>query len=313
MWEKSRIDEKDDPGQICPFLGLQDDSETALSFSSPWNRCYHVRPAASVRPEQQRLYCLTAGHTKCEEYHRGPGSPLPPNLSDSQYRSRFGKKTKAGFWAILAIIIILIAWQVLSHGFFGLGGGGHTRANLPALIQGTNKLSGPLDPTQLEETLVPADWTFTPLPSMAVETMTPTITLTITPTFTPTLELPHTLETPIGITTKFVIHRIARGESLVYLAEQYGTTVEAIRSVNYFLPTPIWVGYLVIIPVDQTDVGGLPAFEAYQVTGNISVEDLARQLLVDPAILENYNGLQDAQIVTVGEWILVPHNGTATP
>lgn len=313
MLEKSRIDAKDEPGQICPFLGLQDDSETALSFSSPRNRCYHVRPSASVRPEQQSRYCLTAAHTDCEEYHRESGSPLPPNLIDSQHQSRFGNKTKAGFWAILGIIVILIAWQVLSHGLFGHAGRGHSQANMPALMPSANQLTVLLVPTQLEGTLTPADWTTTPLPSVEVVTMTPTITPTLTPTFTPTLELPHALETPIGTATKFLIHRIARGESLVFLAEQYRTTEAAIRSVNYFLPTPIWVGYLVIIPLDQTDVENLPVFEAYQVTGNISVEDLARQLLVDPGILENYNGLQDAQIVTVGEWLLVPHNGTATP
>jgi LysM repeat protein len=123
----------------------------------------------------------------------------------------------------------------------------------------------------------------------------------------------HALETPIGIEHQFIIHRILLGESLPLISTHYGTTVEAIQLVNSYIQIPLLVDFLVIIPVNQTDVSGLPAFEAYRVEKDTPVEELAQQLLVDPAVLKYYNDLKDGQVLTAGEWVLVPHTGTATP
>ena len=44
-----------------------------------------------------------------------------------------------------------------------------------------------------------------------------------------------------------------------------------------------------------------------------AVEALAKQVLVDPVILEYYNELQAGQVLAAGEWVLVPHISTPTP
>ncbi|MGA2489973.1 MAG: LysM peptidoglycan-binding domain-containing protein [Anaerolineales bacterium] len=155
-------------------------------------------------------------------------------------------------------------------------------------------------------TLIQATSTATLLPP------SPSPTRTVV-TSTPTLNSFHTLETPIGSEYQFIIHRILDGESLDSISNKYGTTPKALRLVNYDLPIPLLTNSLIIIPVNKTDVSGLPVFEAYIVKGDVSVEDLAKQLLVDPAVLEYYNALKVGQVLTADEWVLVPHIATATP
>ncbi len=93
---------------------------------------------------------------------------------------------------------------------------------------------------------------------------------------------------------------------------QYNTTVEAIRAVNYYLPSPLWVDWLVIIPVGITDTQGLPAFEAYMVTDQVTIEELAQKLSVSPEVLRYYNAVEGGYRLTPGEWLLIPKN-SATP
>jgi hypothetical protein len=79
----------------------------------------------------------------------------------------------------------------------------------------------------------------------------------------PTLEPVHALETPIGTDNHFIIHRVLPGESLLLLSQHYGTSVDAIELINYQLPTPLLEGFPIVIPVNDVDVRGFPAFEAY--------------------------------------------------
>jgi hypothetical protein len=289
----------DRKAQVCPFLGLKDDPATALSFPSSHNRCFHARPALPVKLEFQRAYCLEINHTSCEEYNRAPDKPLPSNLryvSGSGLREKFGN---AGVWLLLLvfIIIVLIAWQVLSRGLLGFGNPGQLGS---AFSTNVVYQTLPLVATQV------------------LDTPTPTLFLTNTPTFpiqtfAPTVVSPHVLETPIGVQHKLVIHRVLAGESIMSIASKYWTTVEAIQAVNYSLPIPLRIGWLIIVPINQTNVQGLPTFDAFEVSTDVAVRTLAQQLSVDPALLELYNGLGNNEFMNSGDWVLVPHMSTATP
>ena len=149
-------------------------------------------------------------------------------------------------------------------------------------------------------------------PTQPQNTPTPTIFKTATPTqpiktATPEINLPHALETPVGLKNKLVIHKVKAGESLPSIANIYGTTIEAIQAVNYLLPIPLMVDYYLIIPPNQTDVEGLPKFTAFQVNADIVVETLAQQLSVDPSLLKLYNGFKDGETIEKYEWLVVPH------
>jgi LysM repeat protein len=120
----------------------------------------------------------------------------------------------------------------------------------------------------------------------------------------------HTLDMPIGSAHLFVIHRIVQGESLFTMATKYNTSTEAIKNVNYNMPDPVWVDWLVIIPVDTSDVSGLPTFEAYMVVeGGVSIKWLAEILKLDTTSLKFYNGLENDYLLSDGEWLLLPHTG----
>ena len=293
----------DRKAQVCPFLGLRGDPATALSFPSINNRCFHARPAIPVKLEFQRTDCLTIYHTHCEEYNREPNTPLPAELrymGSPGLKKKFGKSS-VWIFTLVFVIIVLIAWQVSSRGLLGFGNPGQSPGETaPAMSANLENQTLATFADQLQ---------YTPTPTLFI---TATITFPIQ-TFTPTVVLLHALETPIGVEHKLVIHRVRAGESLVAIASQYWTTVDAIQAVNYSLPSPLRINWLLIVPIDQTEIQGMPVFEAYQVKTDIAVRLLAQQLSVDPTLLELYNGLGNNEFLRSGDWVLVPHMGTATP
>jgi hypothetical protein len=199
-------------------------------------------------------------------------------------------------------ILGLLVWLGLSRGLFRFASLGRPSGEAaPVALTHTRTLIPPVIPAPVQPTATPTSLRPSPSPTRTVGTSTPTIMAF------------HTLETPIGMAHRLIIHRILNGESLTSLSAQYWTTDEAIRLVNFNSQSPLLVGKLIIIPVDQTDVSGLPAFEAFLVAEDISVEALAKQLLVDPAVLESYNDLQAGQVLAADEWVLVPHLSPVTP
>ena len=289
--------------KVCPFLGLKDDPATALSFPSPYNRCFHAKQALVVNLEFQRAYCLSVNHISCEEYNREPDTPRQSDSKlegvSSLSKQVFNPGVLIG--VLVLLVVALIAWQVLPRLSLEWGTSGHLPGgSVPADSAGIGLQTPSILPTQPQNT---------PTPTIMVTTAP----LVSTQTFTPTIGSPHALETPIGVEYKLVVHRVMAGESIMSIASQYWTTVEAIQAINYNLQSPILIGTLIIIPINQTDVHGLPAFDAYEVKSVISVRSLAQQLSIDPALLELYNGLGNSEFLSSGDWVLVPHNGTATP
>jgi hypothetical protein len=289
--------------RVCPYLGVSGDPGTAISFPSLGNHCYHAKPALPVKMEAQRIYCLGTNYLLCEEFNKPPGTPLSAGLRSGRSVRRRQALGRNLLWILLPVIVVVggIVW-------FGLSGRlGNTLKPAPPVTE------VPVAPSATSVQSVPIL-----LPKIP-DTPTPTLTLIPsdtpqpTSTFTPTIEVPRVLETPIGVQPNFIIHRVLEGESLPFLASHYWTTIEAIMAVNFYLPTPVRVGWLIIIPADQTDVSGLPAFEAYQAGADSTVEDLAKQLSVDEVMLKLYNVLSDGETIHSGAWLLIPHNGTAIP
>jgi LysM repeat protein len=298
----------DRKGPMCPFLGLKDDSTTALSFPSSGNHCFHAKPVLPVKLEFQGTHCLSSNHTNCEEFIRRPDTPLLPNLRYERSSSFRRRTAKAYRWFFLLVIPVaaLIVWLVLSRGQMGPGGskpvpGGKN----PATSTSVELSSEPILPTQAQDT---------PTPTIAV-TATATIPSKLNSP-TPTNPPSHALETPIALDAlgiNLIIHRVVEGESLPAIASYYWTTPEAIQAINYHLQLPITIDWYVVIPVNQTDVHTLPLFEPYSVQADIVTETFAQQLSIDPSVLKLYNGLKDGEVIKKGEWLLIPHVPVATP
>jgi hypothetical protein len=121
---------------------------------------------------------------------------------------------------------------------------------------------------------------------------------------------PHEIDQWIGVNYIFLIYRVKQGRSIEILAAQYNTTAVAMAAVNYKLSTPLHPGQLVIIPINQMDVSGLPQFEPHQVAENITVEKLSARLNADPDQVRYFNGFGINEQLMAGEWIIVPRERT---
>jgi len=119
------------------------------------------------------------------------------------------------------------------------------------------------------------------------------------------------LDTPIGTTYQFLIHRVREGESISLYLSLYHTSIDAIRAVNRSLSVPLWVNQIVIIPLSLGDGGTLPAFDAYEVVEDINASQLADRLSAELGIVRedflSYNALSGEETILKGSWVLVPY------
>lgn len=271
----------------CPHLGLADDPQTALAYPSEWNLCYHCRPARPADLEHQSRYCLAPGHSACPIFLAAGGAAMPAALR--LQATRRSRRRPAIVFALLALLALTLggaAWMA-------------ERARQEARYLGTSAVE-----TAVMLHLQPvAGDTDTPL--AGTSTATPAASDTAEPPASP----PGTtrgLDQVIGRETRFIIHRIATGENIALLAERYNTTDAAIVAVNYVLPVPIWVDWVVVIPIERTDVAGLPPFEPYQVQADITAEALVAELNTGLDDFIAFNDLQPGELLQTGDWVLVP-------
>ena len=146
----------------------------------------------------------------------------------------------------------------------------------------------------------------------ATNTPQPTKTMTpLPPTTTATLPPLHMIETPIGLERQFVVHRVLEGEGFISIAATYNTNEDAIRAVNYALGDSLWADTVLVIPLGQTDVSGIPPMSVFLVSDEgMTIEALALEQNVDAALLRELNALPEGYILHQDEWVLIPHEMT---
>jgi LysM repeat protein len=297
--------------RICPYLGLMEDGQTALAFPSDWNNCHRCKPLASIRLDHQRNYCLSPQHKNCPVYRQSSRQALPREL-----RNRGPARPLVGgpLWKVILALSILVLvgsfllgfapalGQILPLRFLRLPESPvlviHTPSPVP-LSPSPEALASPTSG------MLPPGGLPTHLPALVAAASTPSALPGVQPTATIT-RIPQELETLIGLNYIFKIHRVKRGESLDLLAQTNGTTVAAMFAVNYHLSTPLQAQQIIVIPVNQSDVSGLPPFEPYRVTEDTRLETLATEMSADPAQIQFYNGLGNSDQLHAGEWVILP-------
>jgi LysM repeat protein len=258
--------------------------------------CFHCQVPTVPALEHQGVYCLLSAHVDCPVYTQPETTPFPRNIKLAGVRHVHGRRQ---FWQF----IVLGFGILLAVFMFWLGS--QTFSSQSLLIAQPEKSRTPslASPTASATSSPPAN-TSTPIPPTPVPSTTPV------PSPSPT-EFPtqiHALDVPIGREQKFLIHRITTGENLIILAKKYKTSSDAILRVNYQLKTPVWLNTVIVIPVNKTDLVGLPVFELYQVVDReITVEALASKLNTDLATLKQFNVIDSGGILHKGDWILVLH------
>lgn len=326
---------KQSQGSICPYLGMKNDPTSHMAFPAAFNYCHFCDPSAAVNLKHQGEYCLDQNYTNCEVYISGEGQRLPKSIR-MKSASRAGAKQAPLLWII--IIGVILAGAI----FWALRAGIKIIPSVPTPQPAQQTPTLPVDqivaqtitaisametsqymlsqtPTLEPDSLTPSlTLTVTPFPTLtdtptSTSTETPTSTITRTPSITPTpsatstIVPPFSLENPIGGAQKFVIHKVASGENMNFIAEKFNTSVEAIQAVNPALPSPIWQETIMVVPLDVTDPAGLPTLASYKVaTDQITVEEISDFMLADAQLTRHYNNCEAGQKFTIGSWVLIP-------
>ena len=281
--------------KTCPYLGIPSDPQTAVGYPSSQNFCHHASPPAAPGTSHQQQFCLELLHTQCGRYAEKSHKPIPAEflLGDSPKYSRKNIGLRLGFLGFLAVAIVgVTVWFIRIQSL----------AQTPSIQ--------PSDLTTPIAQMALGSKTITPTPQPAA-TMTPMSTHTSSPSLTPTATQipPHMLETSFGTSRLFLLHRVVSGESLIRLAGNYNTSIEAIRAVNFGLEGILLANSVIVIPVDQVDVTGVPPMTGYEIVlEGVSIESLAIEQSIDLNQLLELNDLPSGYIFQPGEWVLIPHS-----
>lgn len=273
----------------CPYLSLKYDPATYAAFPSEYNACYRCQYPQTPKISHQRAFCLSPHYIDCPILSNNNNDKLPEEIkfkSKNQY-----PKIVIGIIAFLIVMVI---------GYMGVEES-KASGGIIGMSSQTKAMSHTESPTKIPRVTNIA----------AVDTISPTFqpSSTSSPkTMTPTKPDPVlALETPIGGQYQFIIHRVLEGESLQYFADRYDSSREAITAVNENLIMPLWVGSIVIIPLNITETTDIPTFLAYQIEEEgITVTAVAEKYSVQKEKLAFYNDIDPEHILHQGEWLLIP-------
>lgn len=283
----------------CPYLGLQADPETQVSFPSQSNFCHHLKTPGPVGLEYQRTFCQSALHARCLVFPQGRHTRLPIEAQVIAAERKIIRRP----WVMAVALVLILGWITFSLA--------------PDLLPFSFQLF-----PQTQKTLPAPPITAPPsvtLPSLTVspDSVTPTARTPVASSpsgmvgsevaLATATYAPLGLETPIGTDPMLLIHRVLPGENLDLIAARFDTSVEAIQAINYFLPSPLWADLPLVVPLGKIQTAGLPQFEAYQVSAaGVTVEQFAQSLDVNAMQLCKYNLLPEGATLIAGQWLLVP-------
>ena len=266
--------------------------------------CYRAKKPAHISFEHQSDYCLATAQQDCPAFQESGSHNLPKNMRLAAQPALSRKFALIA--SVLLVVIILLGIQTVNRlnqtGLFAIAQPFSIPSPAQENIPAPNLTSLPAAPP-------PASSDTPEKPSTTSQIPTPSGTITLTP-------LPislFALDTPSGNAPELLIHRMAPGESLIMLAELHNTSPEAIQHISYAIPTPVWVGWVVVIPLNTLDVSALPAFETYQVKdSSLTLRILAQQLSINLDEFKRYNQAVPDELLPLDGWLLIPHAEQAT-
>ena len=255
----SPLNIKEKPSKVCPYLGLIEDSQTALSFSSGSNVCYHAKPLASPNLEYQRSVCLKGRrHTLCPVFTRTELAPLPLEISGG-LANKLGLGRPISKRVLLLILLGCVVLFLVGLGVFWLlnnrnaisgllsGKPGSPTPTISVLPFATATLSTtniPITPNvgiSLTETLVAS-------PSQT-QTPQPSLTFTLIGTTT----VPIQTQIPCGSPNNWVVYIVRAGDTLSRLSQVYGVSIAELQRANCLgTSTVLHTGQILYVPFVAT-------------------------------------------------------------
>ena len=283
----------------CTYLGLVDDNETAAGFPSERNLCYRKKKPIIISFDHQIEYCLTTCQDGCPYFQEKELSSRAANQNSFKWIA----------WVLLAMLLLTgIMIYSQSYRKNNLASGYSeilSRINLPSP---SVEIISVAITTKYPKTTATAgiiEKSSTPICNGNCQTPSPTVSI---PTLTPEPVKVYALDTIIEGSPEILIHRMEEGEGLTKLAELHQTSAESIQRINYHLPIPAWVGWVIVIPLNTVEVSSLPAFETYQVEGSrLTLRLLAQLRDLNLEDLSRYNQVGPDDLLPMDGWLLIPH------
>ncbi len=122
------------------------------------------------------------------------------------------------------------------------------------------------------------------------------------PTLAATIDFSYAITPPFGPAGEYILHMVREGENLSLIANRYHSGIEALRAANGF--SAIYPGDVLVVLPGRIETEGIELFETLLVDQDISVQDLAAQMMVFQSDLSWFNGLEEDQIVPAGRWVI---------
>lgn len=184
----------------------------------------------------------------------------------------------------------------------------------------------PPGPTPTEDIFLPTqEGTITPVPPTAIP---PTSVLpTTAPTTAPPTTIPPTPVLPDDFTST-ILHHVRAGDTVSAIAQQYGSTVDAIAKVNGLSDVGlIYVGQVLVVPVKgevypppptftpvvtQTDSDGQPVV-TYTVVAGDTLYGIAARFNTTIQTLAQINNIVNPNLIYPGQVLRVPGEDGVTP
>ena len=197
----------------------------------------------------QAQLCLTDAHARCERYlafasRTGAAVPGRTNIGDGFVTTRLLLAPQPAWRGMAgrARTARATPWVLVGGGVAALGLAGAALA--APLLTGprSDAALGTLTPTALPSPTPRPTPPVTPTPSPSAS---PSPTLTPAPTSVPATPVPTPVVTPPPPQT----YTVAQGDTLASIAQQFGTSVEALQQANGIEdPDEIVIGQVLIIP-----------------------------------------------------------------
>jgi len=304
----------------CPHLGIQSDETTRFGYPSMENYCHKINPAEKVSLAYQSSVCLTPAYHQCSIYVEDGKKRLPKEIRVENASQPPWKRLLVFVFAAIFIFVIVIAFLsfrnkqgLLQTGEIRLPQPSQVLTALPTKTSlGTQvEIRSTAKPTFAEES--------SSAPTKSLQpTFEPSITPTLFTTPSATSKIPTPgplLETPFGVNNSYLIHQIHAGESLLWVASQYETTVEVILGLNEVL---LLYGFqpdqnIVIMP-GQTDDSKVETLSLMFLEVDVEISDFALEHGVSEDELRDYNDLGFEETIPGGRWFIYPKREiNATP
>lgn len=233
--------------RVCPLLGLTGDRRSVIDGIDAAHRCHAELEPLPIERGWQAKFCLTVAHPECERYQQAVARRGTSVLA----RAPIGD----GLVSTRMILAPEPAWRGMAGRARGAGRGRLVALGAAAAIAGAGAIVviGAMNDGRLGSAVADSSASVA-----ASRTQRPTLTArpsasespiaTATPAATPPPDTPVPTATPVPAPTprSYVVQD---GDSLAVVAQQFGTTVEAIQAANGIEdPNTIVVGDVLTIP-----------------------------------------------------------------